>query len=193
MTEHTISALWRSQDRDVRAPSSAELAARAAVLHRRVVVRNRIEYAAGALVAAVFVAVAIAVPMLEFRLACLLIILGVAVTCRNLHRQRTTAPDDRIGEACADHYRSELARQRDSLASVWRWYLGPLVPGIVAMFAAVAWRTIPLAGWQATLFAIGPGALAIAGGFVAIHLLNRFAARRLQTAIDALDAERSIG
>lgn len=191
MSDDFISALWQSQDGDARRPSNEDLAARAVALHRRVMWRDRIEYAAGILVAVLFIAVVIAVPDTGIRIACLVIVAGVGFTCLNLYRRRVPAPDDNVGQACRDYYRRELGRQRDALHSVWRWYLGPLVPGMVLLFVAIAYRTIPVAGWWATIRELGPIALAIAGFFFLLHLLNRLAARRLQSTIDAIDGDRS--
>lgn len=85
--------------------------------------------------------------------------------------------------------RRELVRQRDLLSSVWRWYLGPLVPGLAVLIVAF-WRANPghlkFMGLYAAIYAGVVAAL-----FLGIARMNTSAARKLQRQIDELDeAER---
>ena len=82
--------------------------------------------------------------------------------------------------------RAELVRQRDLLRSVWRWYLGPLVPGLVVQMVAQG-RINPS-------FVRHPGTLVVmcvvlAAMFVGIGWLNARAARKLQQQIDELEEQ----
>jgi hypothetical protein len=84
--------------------------------------------------------------------------------------------------------RDQLMRQRDALAGVWRWYLAPLVPGM-ALFIAATYRAMRTAmPTGAAIAGIAPSIIVIVAIFVAIHFINRAAARRLDREIAALDA-----
>lgn len=185
-----IHELWTSQERDARPLSPAELARRARMLHRRLARRDAIEYAAGSIAALAFVWIALTTPEWSIRAACALIVIGMGVVMWNLWKRRMPAPPEALGATGLDYFRAELVRQRDSLASVARWYLGPLVPGLTAFFLASGWVTARTAPVWLALVTTGTG-LAIMGGlFWFIHRLNRAAADRLDQEIRALDAER---
>lgn len=89
-------------------------------------------------------------------------------------------------ETCVAFHRRELARQRDLLRSVWLWYLGPLVPGILVFNLGVLGKKIspehPAQWWRAAPFVI----LMVAWFWVVIWI-NRRAAQGLQRRIDELD------
>jgi hypothetical protein len=88
-----------------------------------------------------------------------------------------------VEEEIASH-RRQLERQRDLLAGIWRWYLGPLVPGLVLFAVSLPFeqsRSGPRA-WIGTAVVLSIGAAV----FVGIARLNRMAARQLQRKIDAL-------
>jgi hypothetical protein len=89
----------------------------------------------------------------------------------------------------ADFHRAELVRQRDALQGIWRWYLGPLVPGMVLFWIGVALTPtdLPFAIRIAVSLA-GLGFAALV--FFGIAVLNKRAAKTLQAEIDALDRAR---
>jgi Flp pilus assembly protein TadB len=96
-----------------------------------------------------------------------------------LHRRARARPlPEALAGSLMEFHRAELARQRDALRSVWRWYIGPLVPGLVLFLCG---RQIENGSWQPAAFAIV--ALLLAG----VVVLNLHAARRLQRQIDKLD------
>ncbi|MHA6719941.1 hypothetical protein ACX40Y_10890 [Sphingomonas sp. RS6] len=180
-----ISSLWRDDACDARPPDPAAMAAAEARLRRRVRRRDAIEYVAGGIGAATFVWIGWSAPEPLLRLACGMIVIGTAFTLWNLWRRRPKAPDP--GLTSAAFYRMQLVAQREALASVWRWYLAPVVPGMLLFLLAtgeVIGRTLPL---RHVLFALATAGLPAVAVFVGIHLLNRRAARRVQSAIDALD------
>ena len=79
-------------------------------------------------------------------------------------------------------YRWELARQRELLATVWRWYLSPLLPGMLLTLVGRAVET-------PTLWAhLGRGVVGLLALMAFVHWLNRRAASRLQRTIERLDA-----
>jgi hypothetical protein len=179
-------ALWARQQRDARPPSPAALAAAEARLRRRVGRRDAIEYAAGLLALAAFFYVAVATPDWGLRAGCAAIAIGMLMLFANLWRRRPKAPDA-FEAASLAFYRAQLVAQRDMLASVWRWYLAPLVPGLLIFLLAighVAAQRLPLG---AAALVVALGGLPTLGVFWGIDWLNRAAARRLQQRIDALD------
>jgi len=184
-----ICDLWARQPIAPLRPSPEELDHRARRLDRRVRLRNALEYGAGAIPILVFGAMATAPVEPLRRLASVAIVLGVIVVMVAIHRR---AGASRAGDWAApvlDHHRAQLVRQRDALASVWRWYLAPLVPGLALLFAAV-WRNVhDTAGASAATVHIIPPVLIAAIVFAGIHWLNRAAARRLTRAVDALDRQ----
>lgn len=167
--------------------SPADLQTRASKLQSIVRRRNAVEYAAGALVIAVFGTVAFVMPGVLSKIACGLIAAGTAYVMWRLHVLARAASRDEMSaaESLSHFYRHELARQRDALASIWRWYLGPLVPGLVVFWVATV-VNVPVrpAAW----IMAAAGLAVSAAAFVGIAAANKRAAKKLQAEIDALDA-----
>lgn len=184
-----IKALWAREAQGAGARSPAALAQAAAALRRRTLRRDAVEYAAGALVAAVFAGYAWGHDDLLFRIGCALVIAGTAVVMRNLWRRRVRDLPAGLGETIAAHYRAQLVAQRDALASVWRWYLAPVVPGMAVFLTAVTIDASARMPAPAALGAAAIAAAAVAGGFWFIHRRNRAAAARLDKEIALLDDE----
>jgi positive regulator of sigma E activity len=87
-------------------------------------------------------------------------------------------------DSCLDFHRRELVRQRDLLRSVWSWYLGPLVPGMVVfLFGSILQKVRQPTDWLKAL----PVAAFMAAGFWFTARLNRRAAGCLQRQIEELD------
>jgi hypothetical protein len=82
---------------------------------------------------------------------------------------------------CLQFHRGELERQRDLLRSVWKWYLAPLVPGMLPVYVGSALARPEHA--SRALWGLA-GTVAV---FVLIGDLNRRVANRLQARIDALE------
>lgn len=87
-------------------------------------------------------------------------------------------------DACVAFHRRELERQRDLLRSIWLWYLGPLVPGILLFNLALIGQKIrhPADWWRVVPFVV-----IMAAWFWFVVRLNRRAADDLQNTIDALE------
>jgi hypothetical protein len=182
-----IAGLWAQQHQDATPPSAADLARAGARLRRRILVRDLTEYIAGLVGVGAFLNIAVQTPDWGVRIACAAIILGTGLVMRNLWRRRPTALDAAFGAPGIAFHRAQLVAQRDMLASVWRWYLGPLVPGMVLFVLATTRASaehMPL--WTAIVGG-GIAAAVVSVVFWAIHRLNLAAARRLQKIIDALD------
>jgi hypothetical protein len=80
--------------------------------------------------------------------------------------------------------RRELVRQRDLLRSVWKWYIGPCVPGLAVLVVWFAYgnRSKPIMVVGAAAYA-----LVVAAGFWWMARLNTKCADKLQREIDELD------
>jgi hypothetical protein len=135
----SLQSLWTSQTEEPFVMSLAELSARAKLLHTRVRFRNIIEYAAGVIVVVAFTGVAIVASGTLVRVGSALIALGAVFVCWRLHVLARAAKlrEFETAESCADFHRGELVRQRDALRGIWRWYLGPLVPGLLVYWIGV--------------------------------------------------------
>ena len=111
-------------------------------------------------------------------LSVLLIGVGVVVVLRNLTRLAGTI-DPRPEEPCLAHLERQYRRQHDALRKVTAWYIGPLVPGVLAFFAVVTAGVAESKGWIAALEdALWPFTLTF-GLFAAVIVLNRVAARTI--------------
>jgi hypothetical protein len=178
---------WRTIDHDPAPISLEKPMRRADKFYRTIGWRNVREYAAAAFVVVAFgkVFVDASTPMRET--GALLIIAGVLYAVWQLHRRGSArrAPAAALGESCLAFARAELERQRDALATVTRWYLAPLVPGMVILVLSE-----PIERHRGFVVA-ALVLLATALFFFAIAWANHRAARRIQHEIDALDALRS--
>lgn len=185
-----IQALWAAQPGESFTMSAEEIRKRASKLHSVVRRRNVVEYAAGAVGMVLFGAAAFFVSTPLAKVGCVLIAAGMAVVLWQLYRLARAASPDALAvtEHWAEFYRGELVRQRDALRSVWLWYLGPLVPGMVVFWLSAGIKTMDgdaaLWGWLTT--ALGLGAMGLVFG--AVVAANARAAKSLQAEIDALDA-----
>lgn len=117
--------------------------------------------------------------------------LGVVAVMVGLWRRGRAPQTDHSAELAGflAAHRAELAWQVKLLRDVPRWYIGPLIPGLLATYGLRAWRR--LAGLPAAEL-WGPGSsLLLAVGVTAAVLLgiawlNRVAARRLEARLAAL-------
>jgi hypothetical protein len=81
-------------------------------------------------------------------------------------------------------YRDELERQRNLLRRIWRWYLGPMVPGMSLLVLYGIWVAPSDRRWFRIAYAV-----AAAGFFWLVGWFNQRAARRLEGQIEELDRE----
>jgi hypothetical protein len=189
-------SLWQAQpQKENLVMSTEDLIKKESKLARTVRFRNVREYVAGVIVIGAFVVYAVAIPGASpsawmMRLACALIALGTALVLARLRRDGSPLEAPSASAPTADHvahHRASLTRQRDLLRGVPKWYIGPLVPGVVVFFVA-AWlhapETVPLAR---RAFVAGEAVVICFAMFGVIIAANRFAARKLEADIEALD------
>jgi hypothetical protein len=94
-------------------------------------------------------------------------------------------PEEAGITSCIEFQRRQLEQQRDLLTSVWRWYLGPLIPGMAVLLFAFG-RANP-GHLKHPALVVVPEALFFVAVSVAIAMVNRRAAARLQRQIDELN------
>jgi hypothetical protein len=147
--------------------------------------RNRIEYVAGVLVVAGFGWYIWIFRTPLMRLGSLLIIAGTLFIMAWLHFRVSANPIpsqisfmDYIAR-----YREELRRQQTALRTVWLWYLGPLVPGLVLFTIGMSRLLEHAPGSRRPMW---PLLVVMIGVFVGVWQLNLWGARKLQRPIDEL-------
>jgi len=144
--------------------------------------RNFREYAAAGFVIVFFCVNLWRTRLMSVRVGSALIVAGMLYIVYNLYRRGAAraAPPDASFMECVDFYRRELERQRDLLRSIWRWYLGPMIPGVLVLVTA-AELAHPEQLWVLVF------ALAMSAMFIVIARLNRKGAQKLQLKIDVLN------
>lgn len=167
-----------------------ECAVRTAKFERQIKWRNVTEYVAGGVAIVLFTAMAIAAALREELLISAsagLIVLGCLVVLRHLAK-RASNLKRRPEDPCTFHLRRQYSRQYDALRTVPVWYLGPLLPGMLALHFAVTAGAAERIGWGPAFENSAGSLAAIAAMFVGVAAVNFIAARFLKKKIEALDA-----
>jgi len=180
-----LQRLWQDQPARGRVMSIDELRYRSRRLTRIVSRRSLREYVAGAMVVVACGYLAWTAPLPLVRAGAVLSIAGVIFIVYYLHRHGAarTMPEEMALTTCLQFHRGELERQRDLLRGVWKWYLAPLLPGLILFYLGPILAHPERAPRGLWLLALS---LAF---FVLIGELNRYAAKRLQARIDALERD----
>ncbi|WP_052768968.1 hypothetical protein [Aurantiacibacter marinus] len=186
--EEHARASWQNEGETMPLPPIEELRARADQFRRTIVRRNWGEYAAGAFVILAFSTMAVTGPLLAMRIGAALIVGGTCVVLWQLHRRGSPlSPMEHGGQlSVLEYQRRELVRQRDALASVFRWYLLPLMPGMAIMMLAPLLSTAP-AQWAMPPATALLAMASVVAVFAGIYVLNKWGARKLQSEIDEID------
>ncbi|MGO8816999.1 MAG: hypothetical protein ACLQVG_20350 [Terriglobia bacterium] len=179
-----LKSIWQNQPTEGIQMSIDEIRSRAGKFQTNVSWRNAREYVAAVIVVSIFAFDFWRTSDVLARVAFGLIIAGAIYVMWHLHQQGAarSVPAELGIASGLEFYRRELERQRDLLRSVWSWYLGPMLPGLVVLMLARA-RNGPLGLWR-----IGLTSALIAVIFVSAWWLNDRAARKLQSRIDELNA-----
>lgn len=177
--------VWQNQKVEYAPMSLDEIHKKAQRFQRTILWRNLREYLAAAFVVACFSSFLWRFDGILIRTGSALVIAGALYIVYQLHKRGSakTVPADLASMTCLNFHRDELERQRDLLRSVWRWYLLPIVPGLVLFLIGHAVK-VPPEHWGA----FGVTAAVCAAVFASVGALNQWAARRLQRQIDELDA-----
>ncbi len=188
LPQDELRSAWQNQPGENLVMSLEEIRRRAGKFQHRIWWRNAREYAAVAIGVVVFGYYFTLLPNPVGRAGCVLTIAGALYVAYQLHRRASSeaAPAGGAFEHCLGFHRRGLERQRDALESVWSWYLGPLIPGLVVFITGTSIAApIPIR-FRVLTTAIS---LAFVGlVFWLVAKLNQSAARKLQTKIDELKA-----
>lgn len=178
--------LWQNQEVEEVRISVDELRVKAAKFQSRIRWRNLREQAACLFVITAFGAMSLRTPQAVPRISFALIIAGAIYVA--WHIQKWGVPrvlPAELGRAnCAGFYRDELERQCNLLRSIWKWYLGPLIPGMSLLVIYGIWVAPPRLRWFPITYA-----LVAAAFFWLVGWLNQRAARQLERQIAELDRE----
>ncbi|PKP81199.1 MAG: hypothetical protein CVT79_11075 [Alphaproteobacteria bacterium HGW-Alphaproteobacteria-18] len=187
--DDSIRELWARQETGSFAMPLEEVRRKASSFQNTIRRRNMMEYAASIFVLIAFGGVAVTVPDWGVRAGAALIMAGTLYVVWKLHTMARAAGAGEIDAALSltDFHQGELLRQRAALATVWRWYLIPFVPGMIVFLSAVSFtpdNPTPLAAKLTVfLFSLGiVGAL-----FAGIAWLNGRAVKALDAEIAALE------
>jgi hypothetical protein len=175
--------VWQNQTVEANQMSLDELRRKAEKFQKRIHNRNFREYAASVFVIAAFGYYIWRFPAV--RLGSGLIIAATLYVMYQLHKRGAAknVPAALGLGTCRDFHRRELELQRDLLKDVWKWYLLPFAPGLLAFVAVPAMHSPPDKWLRAV-----PFILLCAVFFYAVAILNQRGARKLQRQIDELDA-----
>jgi hypothetical protein len=187
-SSNDVRRLWHDQGEEPVKLSPDEIRSRAQGHRRRILRRNSTEYVAAAFVVAIFGYYIWHFHEWFLRIGSALVIAGAVYMVFQLHRRGSaaSAPADLGLTTGLAFYRQELERQRALLDSVWRWYLGPFIPGLAVITLGAA-ITNPAHSPYAWVFA-GSYAAVVALAFWLVARLNQRCAGRLQRQVDELDA-----
>ena len=183
-----LKRVWQNQPSEGMLMSVDELRRRARKFQRKIYWRNAREYVAALVVVILFGFEFWLVPDALTRVGFGLCIAGLLYVVGQLHRKGSarSLPAEMGLATSLEFFRRELEKQRDLVGSVWSWYLGPLIPGLVVLTVAFA-RTNPrhLRHFGLSLAIFN---LVAALVFVLVWRLNQRAARKLERRIEELNA-----
>lgn len=188
--------IWQSEQGTQAMPSIEELRSKSEKFHRKIKLRNRIEYVAGFFAFLWFGWIAVMgplpwtppeIPANIVRLGSGLLVCGIMVAMWQLHKRTNPLlpPEDRGIHSALQFQRKELVRQRDAISYYFFWYILPFVPGfVVLMLVPLALSpTIGEPAWFAVLAKVSLIPLILA----AIMWLSRHALHKMQLEIDKID------
>jgi hypothetical protein len=174
-------SLWQNQEVEKVTITIDEVRRRSECFERRVYWRNVREYVAGA----AGIAWLLTIVWLEhgrLLLPSLILVAGTVYVMVQLHRRSArTLPSNAGLRSALEFHRMELERQRDALRSVWRWYLLPFVPGLLAVLVGAGLDR----GFSPRLLII---AVALALMLIGVWRLNQWGARKLERRIEKIRA-----
>ena len=178
--------VWQGQAVEGGHVSIAQIRANAGKFQRKIQWRNMREYVAALAVVIFFGFQFSRTDDALIRAGFGLTIVGMVYVVWQLHARGSAKalPEDAGLSSGIEFQRRELERQRDLVSSVWRWYLGPMIPGLAVLVYAMGRSNpghLPHPELITALCAAVIGAV-----FAVVAWLNRLAARRLQQMIDQL-------
>jgi len=170
--------VWRNQPVDEVA-MTAEMAEQATGFQRRLRALRVREHAAGIAVAIIFSAYFFIATHILVKTGAALIVLADLYSMWQLERRlrRSHSVVALLACPCVEFHRQSLVNHRDTLRSIWRWSILPLLPGLVVLRWGIALESARFDGWTNA---------GIAAILLIVYALNDIAARRLQEQINRL-------
>lgn len=187
--DRQVMELWQNQETEGVRMSVEQVRLEAGRFQRKIQSRNLREYVAALMVVVFFGFEFSRAKHLLLRVGFGLLMAGTAyVMWHLLSKGSPGEADESAGlSGWIEFRRRELVRQRDLLRSIWRWYLGPLVPGMVVVIAGVLSHAGRSHGGHLGL--VAADVLFIAAVFFAVGKLNARGAEKLQRQIEELDEQ----
>jgi hypothetical protein len=187
--DRQVMELWQNQETEGVRMSVEQVRLEAGRFQRKIKARNLREYVVALMVMVFFGFELSRTTQVLVRVGFGLLMAGMAyLVWYMLSKGSPGAADEKAGlSSWIEFQRRELVRQRDLLRSVWRWYLGPLVPGLVVLLAAflrVSRSNLAIPVFMVTVYVLAVGAV-----FFGIGRLNARGAQKLQRQIDELDKQ----
>jgi hypothetical protein len=193
LPDRDLQNLWQRQPSEGVCMSVDQIRRRAVKFEKKIYWRNAREYVAALIAVAFFTFELWREPDVLTGIGFALIIAGTLYVVWHLHRRGSprTPPAELGLKSGVEFFRRELARQRDLLKSVWRWYLAPLAPGLVVVMVAAA-RANRGQLRHFGRFTVGYTLFVALALFVFLFIgrLNESAARKIQRQINELDTLR---
>lgn len=183
MREQDLRSLWKSQPSEPQEFAVEELERRSRRFDQSVRRRNIREWVATAVLVPLCVGLSLYVQsVMGWGFA--LLALGLLVMAWHLRRHAERTQTE-LSLPLLTRYRRVLTQERDALASAWRWYLGPLVPGLAVFLGGYFLHVAPQSPR-----AFGTGVLTavlILVTFAGIAWMNARAAAKLSAELSALE------
>ena len=134
-----IRNIWQDQPVENTPMPLEEIRRKARRFEKRIKSRNLREYAGAAIGIAAYTFYFFKFDSPVIRAGCVLVVAGVLYVVVQLYKRASpgTLPADLAFTASLEFHRRELVRQRDLLRSVWRWYITPIVPGLIVFSAGI--------------------------------------------------------
>ena len=182
----SMKELWQHQPVEGIPMSLEKIRKRAGKFEKKIRWRNFSEYACGAIAAVLLASSFVKSHDVLFRIAFAVLIAGLVYMAYQLRRRASarSMPTDLGAVNSLQFHRAELERQREFISHIWKWYLGPIVPGLLifTLASALAEPSPHSLGKLALVDAV------MASAMILVWRLNVRAARCLQRSIDELYA-----
>ena len=184
LPDNDIRGVWQKQPVENTPMPLEEIRRKARQFEKRINRRNLREYIGAAIGIAAYTFYIFKFHSLVIRAGSVLVIAGVLYVVFQLYKRASPGqlPADLALTASLEFHRRELVRQRDLLRSVWRWYIGPLIPGFVVFAAGIMPHRVGTMVFSVSFFLVAIGL---------IIWLNHRAAVRLDRQIAELENPES--
>lgn len=186
--DRRVKELWQSQATEGMRMSVEQIRSEAMRFERKIGQRNLREYVAALFVILFFAIEFVRMHDLMLRVGYGLIIAGTSYVIWHLLTKGAPGRmrEDAGRSSWIEFRRAELVRQRELLGSIWRWYIGPLIPGVIVVFIA-AIRAAHAA--RHSLIIWTADAVFVVAVFLGIAWLNKKAERKLERQIEELEVQ----